>query len=61
LSARVLRGAGQPTRVAGARICGAGTGTRTALRAGAGWVWVELAAGAGRARVEKFFVQVTEC
>jgi len=46
---------------------GAGAGTRTALRAG--WMRVELAAGrvrfvldtgAGRARVEKFFVRVTE-
>jgi len=56
---RVLRGAGQPARVAGTRICGAGAGTRTAFRAGAGQVRVELAAG--RARDEKFFVRVNEC
>ena len=41
-------------------------GTRTALRAGVGWICcgvgrVVLAVGAGRARVEKFFVRVTEC
>jgi len=48
---RVLRGAGQPARVAGTRICGAGAGNRTAI-----CVRVELAAG--RERVDKFFVQV---
>jgi len=51
-------------QVAGTHICGADAGTHTALRAG----WVELTAGrvvlgagAGQARVEKFFVRVTEC
>ena len=53
---------GLTARVAATRICGAGAD------AGAGRVRVELApgrelvvVGAGRARVEKFFVRVTEC
>jgi len=59
IHSRPLRGAGQPARVAGTRICGAGAGTRTVFRADAGRVRVELAAGAGRARGEKFFVRVS--
>jgi len=44
---RVLRGAGQPARVAGTRICGAGAGTRTAMRAGRDRVVLGAGAGAG--------------
>jgi len=55
-------------RLADTRICGAGAETRTILRSGrvlvelaAGRVRVVPGAGVGRARVEKFFVRVTEC
>jgi len=53
VSTGVMRVSGKPVRVAGTRICG--RVRELALLC----VRVELVAG--RARVEKFFVRVTEC